>query len=266
MKCYSAILILSTILLSCKKESPKVTPPNANPTDYLLTSVTWSGPLTNGESYQLLYDSDHLVSVIEDITWSASPGNTDTAYFNFQYTDGLCSKVTRTDKTDSSYWTYEYDNMKRPVKQTNYRNGAVTTVAKYKYDDPGHLINVTVTTSTYKPVETSSFLFDSQNNLTTMNTTDAISNRQLKTEWTAFDDKVNYIKAVNGLPPGTYLFDSNSYCSASPPHNCLADNWEDISQGSGYSTQYQYQYNDQGLPTQITYFTWIMTLVYQKYR
>ena len=243
-----------------------------NPTSYVLISDTWAGPITNGTSYLFSYNSDHLISTIEWIQWSnGSTLNGDTVYYHYQYANGLCDKVIMNHNGETAYSTYEYNNKGLAIKVVLYNGNLNQRTDLYTYDSANNLIKITDSTQQLNYVY--EFSYDGNGSLTSMNTIQSQWQSQIsRYEWNNFDDKVNYIKAVNGLPPSSVsLSDDYMYSSLNSPHNYTSENYYafvNVGQpfGNPYSFSKSYQYNDEGLPTTLQSGPWTVTLVYEKYK
>jgi hypothetical protein len=117
------------------------------------------------------------------------------------------------------------------------------------------------------------FTYNSNNNLTSVTNFILWSNPQqkVKYEWLSYDNKVNFIKAVNGLPI-TFVWDNNyGAYSSSSPNNYIDQNYYvpvDNSQsfGSPHYINNSFQYNDQGLPLKQFSGPWTVTFEYEKYK
>lgn len=280
---FATILFATFLLLgvSCKKDllnssnGPYIT----NPTSYILIRETWAGPTTNGSSFLYIYDTSHLVSKIEQYEWGTYSVNGgqiqtfyDTSYYTFEYTNGLCSKSRVQSGGAEGYYAYEYNDQKLPVKRTLYYTATnnVQSYSFYKYDNANNLVEKTDSSDklNFKDV----FTYNTSNNLVSL--TDYIlwsGPQKLKYDWSTFDNKVNFIKAINGLPP-TYVLDNNFHSfSSSSPNNPVDESYYvpvDVNQlfTAPNLTNYAYQYNDEGLPTQMITGPWTVTFEYEKYK
>lgn len=281
MKKQSLLFISLAIFFSfsCKKEYIGLGS-NRNPTSYLLKKQTWTGPATNGESFSYIYNADNLVSKIERYQWgtyntNGEPQQTwhDTAYYTFEYTNGLCTKWRMQEGGADGYFIYEYNNQKLPVKRTAYftYNNTVESYSIYKYDNLNNLIEQV--DSSDKVNFRYIFTYNSNNNLTSVINYILWSTPQqkVKYEWLSFDDKVNFIKAINGLPI-TFIWDNsyNAYSSSSP-NNYLNENYYtpvDLNQPFGQANYNvnSFQYNDEGLPIKLSSGSWTITFEYEKYK
>jgi hypothetical protein len=274
MKSQPAILFLFLFfILSCRKETPQADagPKITNPTDYLLVSQTWTGPTSNGLSYILSYNDENLLSDAEDIQWwGGSTANGDTSYLHFEYSNGLCQKWTETHNGATGSAIYEYNSKGLPVKVVFYNYDTYYKTDRYEYDSDDRLVRVV--DSSWQLNFIYEYSYDDHGNPAILNKRSLTDSTKTRNEWTSYDDKVNCLRAVNGLPTESILYsDINSYYS-SMLHNVLTNNYTAI--GFINSTdpptteqyQYQYQYNEQGLPTQIVSGPWIITNTYRKYK
>ncbi|MHA4847402.1 hypothetical protein ACX0G7_24775 [Flavitalea antarctica] len=117
------------------------------------------------------------------------------------------------------------------------------------------------------------FAYNGSNNLTSITGNILWSNpkQKMKYEWLSFDNSINFIKAVNGLPP-SFFWDNNYHSySSSSPNNFIAVNYyapvnQDQSFGTPSFSNYSYESNDEGLPTKMMYGPWLVTFEYEKYK
>ncbi len=252
---------------SCKKENDfvKNNPFLTNPTSYILKRQIWTGPTANGSSFLYSYDTNHLISKIERYQWGTYSVNGgalrtwyDTAYYAFEHTNGLCTKWTIDEGGAKGYFLYEYNHYQLPAKRTiYYSNNTIQSYSFYKYNNSNNLIEKT--DSSDKVNFKYEFIYNSSNNL--ISVTDNIlwttPQRKMKYEWPAFDDKVNFIKAVNGLP-STFVWDNNYHSySSSSPNNFLSVN---------YYIPVNMDQPFEGLPTKKFYGPWIVGFEYEKYK
>ncbi len=267
----AVIILLMLLGFSCKKETQPVDAGTkmANPTDYLLVSQTWAGPTTNGESYILSYNDQNLLSDAEHIQWGGgSTANGDTSYYHFEYLNGLCQKWTITQKGNPSATFYTYNDKGLPVKVVYYDGDRYNRTDRYEYDAADRLASVT--DSGWQLEYAYEFLYDNHGNPAVIDRRSLTDSIEMRDELTSYDDKVNWVRAVNGLPSGSIFHaDINSFNSGML-HNVLTSTFS----FSGFPAnppgstqyQYQYQYNEQGLPTQMISGPWIVTNVYKKYK
>jgi hypothetical protein len=278
---FSFISVIILLNFSCRKDDSygKNNTYATNPTSYILKRQTWTGPTTNGSSFLYIYNSDNLISRIERYQWGTSSINGgplqmwyDTAYYVFEHNSGLCTRWTINEGGANGYFVYEYNPRNLPVKRTlYYGDHTIQSYDFYRYDDKDNLIEVI--DSTDKVNFQYVFAYDQRNNLTsvTNNILWPIPKQKVKYEWGSFDDKVNFIKAVNGLP-STFVWDNNYHSfSSSSPNNVVAENYyapvsTDQPFGSPNFTNYTYEYNEEGLPIKMHYGPWIVIFEYQKYR
>ena len=271
-----AVLFVTALIAACsctKRPNDEKKLEIQNPTSYLLRKIIWSGPTSNGESLAFFYNSDHLVSKIERYEWSGGPSQItyDTSYYSFEYTNGLCTKW-KVSEGFEGYFIFEYNTRNLPVKRTcYYADNSFSHATFYKYDNDDNLIEKTdsAVTIDFRSV----YAYDSNNDLVSSIEYILWSSPQqkVKYEWSNFDQKVNFIKAVNGLPV-TAAYDNNvgSYSSSSP-NNAQTENYfsrVDINQsfGSPNSSSFSYEYNEQGLPVKMKTGPWIVTFEYEKYK
>lgn len=276
----SIILIFILSGASCKKhiDTGKATPHITNPTSYILKRMIMSGPQTNGESFLFIYNKDNLVSEIQRYQWGTSsinggPTQTwyDTSYSTFEYQRGLCTKWS-VDKPGRGYFVLKYNDKNLPVSRTSYySDNRFYAHNSYTYDGAGNLIERK--DSTDKTNFLFVFSYNNSNNL--ISATDYIlwpnPQQKMKYEWLSFDNKVNFIKAVNGLPPSFVWENNYSSYSSSSPNNYLSVNFYspvnvDQPFGQPYFYSASYEYNDEGLPVKMFSGSWITTFEYEKFR
>lgn len=277
MKHISLLFGLTAILgLSCKKQSILGHPNSfiTNPTSYILKHQTWTGPTSNGESFSYFYNSENLISRIERYQWGGGGTSQmwyDTSYYQFEYNNGLCTKWTINDGFQG-YFIYKYNDQKLPLSRTiYYSDSTIQGHTFYKYDNSGNLIEKI--DSSNKVNFRNFYTYDSGNNLTsaTENILWSSPQQKLKTEYVTFDTKVNYIKAVNGLPMTTD-FDNNfhSYSTTSPNNFASSKYYTQVNIndpfGSPQIVTLTYEYNDEGLPTKMQSGPWTVIYEYAKYK
>jgi hypothetical protein len=283
MKRYAFIVILSVnlFLAGCTKDNNFMNAYIQNPTSYLLTKEEWTGPSSNGESFFFFYNDYNLVTKVERCQWGTVSVNGgpaemwyDTADYFIEYSNGLASKVTMEEGGSLAYLIYEYDNGHLPTKRTIYLpDGSVQQYSSYTYNDSDNLTEKI----DYKDADLFryEFTYNGDNNLTSVTDYILWSNPQqkMKYEWSDFDDKVNWIKTVNGLPP-TFVWDNNfgAYSSSSPSNNKNQNYFPpiDINQpfdNISFSPVYcSYEYNDEDLPTKMYSGPWVVLFEYEKYK
>jgi hypothetical protein len=274
MKRQTAIpFLLLFFMLSCRKETPQVDamPAISNPTDYLLMTQTWTAPTSNGLSYILTYNDQNLLADAEEIQWwGGSVSNGDTSYVHFEYTNGLCRKLTQTHNGSTGSVLYEYNGKGLPVKAVFYNSNEYYKTDKYQYDSADRLLRVI--DSSWQINFIYEYSYDDQGDPDMEIASNITDSSKTKYEWSSYDDKINYIRAINGLPRGYLLTGDFTGNFASMPHNVLTNNYTTTvfpysSDVPGtWQTQYQYEYNEQGLPTRIFENTWIITNTYRQYK
>ncbi len=261
---------------SCNNEGSNV---SAIPGSYLLKRQIWTAPTANGGSFLYIYNSDHLVSRIERYQWGTYSVNGgqlqtfyDTSYYALEYAGNLCTKLTISDGGADGYIAYEYNDQNLPIKSTiYYSDNTVQSYSFYKYDGLNNLIEKI--DSTDKVNFRYVFSYNESNNLTSVVNYILWPNpqRKVKYEWVAFDTKVNFIKAVNGLPI-TFRWNNNYHSySSSSPNNILTEKYYvpvniDEPFDSPNFTNYSYSYNEAGLPTTMSYGAWTVIFEYEKCR
>lgn len=271
------ILLYSSIFFSCKKQNDVpagIT--TGNPTSYILKKQTWSGPATNGQSFVYSYSSNHLVSKIERYQWGTMSENGgpvhiwhDTTSETFEYNGNLCTKWI---VNAGPYYTFDYNEHGQVSKRSFYQpDNKVYATSFYKYDALGNLVE---RTDSSQQVDFKYLLnYNADNNLTEVTCEILWSTPQQKAKYEilSFDDKTNFTKAINGLPP-VCMFDNNYHAYSSTAPNNFVDvkyygpvNMEQPF-SSPSSSYYTYQYNEEGLPLTMQYGEWVVTFEYEKYK
>jgi hypothetical protein len=263
-------------------------PYNIKPaTSSLLIEETWSGPVTNGQRFTFSYNSSNEVMKIEQWQWQGpTEPRYDTTlpqyqYTNYEYSNGLATKSWN-NGDPKSYYLY------------NYTKGLLTNMIFYTTVD----ISVDSLSHVFRdntPIRYCSYVYDSQNHLKEMRDSskngmnyseeysyndsgnivklinyqyggNAVPLKKLKYEWTSFDQKINFQKAINGLPATAVNFGGASVFSSNNQVSVNYNYYTDFSQPFGLpdTVGYTYEYNDEGLPTKMVTGPWIVTFKYKK--
>jgi hypothetical protein len=283
MKSLKLIFLFAVVIsLSCKKATyqPVAFNPAANPTSYVLISQQYTSSGIEGMVFNFSYNDQHLVSKMERYEWvevtiGSNPPyrDYDSSYFSFEYADGLCSKVTATDQNLITSWTYTYNADRLPLLRTGFIGGQEAVTDLYGYDSLDNMVSV-IDSSSGQINHIYTFTYNSDHNMTSAS--DYIPSYQElnRFAWTAFDTKVNFIKAINGYPP-TYFWDNGfDLYSSSSPNNALNETQyfptsatQPLPMSPPVSgPPFSYTYNDEGLPLTMDFGTWKVTNVYMKYK
>ena len=190
----------------------------------------------------------------------------DTSYTTFEYKNGLCYKINTIEDFGRAHRLYEYNALKLPAKATTYNfGGQLQDYTYYKYDDKDNLnekTRVSNQTTTYRW----EYSYDERRNMTREVAYALWSNPQakIKSEWSQFDDKINYTRAVNGLPID-WIFHPNS---VSPTNNRQRHSQVNITEPFNlpYENFSTYEYDSVGLPIREYSGSWIVTYEYEKYK
>jgi hypothetical protein len=269
-------LIALAGLLSCSKDiDTHAKLQNMNPTDYILTKATNTSN-TNGETNYFYYNSDKLVSGIMQCNWGMSSLNNgpwqtwyDTTDYTFEYTDGLLTKKTEhLHRRFLYFFTYEYNQLNQLVKMSVLNSdNSLQKYYQYYYDGNGNMIR-----REHRSPDlsfTDHYTYDQNNNLISEETVSKPGPYQTKykTEWITFDNKVNYTRAVNGLP----YWDHMSVSTLSPNNPISQRHYQSQKSTDPYGVpdpilSSTYTYNAAGLPTKIISGNWTVDLEYQKYK
>lgn len=261
--------ILSLLLLTvsaCKKE-------DTSPASYVLKSETFqhsSDPL--GQSYHFSYNADHLVSEMKNIRsyyYSFNNGPVEvrqtTIVTSFEYNNGLPVKATITEGSKSYYYEYTYKG--RQLDQAiGYSNGGIEKYYLFKYNSQGKLAEMIDSIPgrvNYR------YVYDYQNNNLASLTTYILYSAPLqksKVEFSNYDDKANFINAINGLP---ISFDLHSFSYFSRNNLGLKKHYATVDMDKAFGAPahtmaFTYQYNEAGLPVKMFYGGWTVSYEYQK--
>ena len=273
----SILFAILLVLVSCKKEASPPLQPSNNPTSYLLKKMTFDHTsATNGESFYFSYNSNNLVIEVKRVEWgggmiNGTPQWYFTTTYSFAYNGTLPMLCTIKENGDiRTYLEYFYQADRIYKRICKYPDGSIQYYTFYSYDGSGRVKEAIDSSDkvNFKHV------LEYNTNLTTSTTYVLWSNPQTKskTEYSSFDDKVNFIKAVNGLPPTADWdnFNLHSYSSPSPNNMGREQHFWDVDINKDYEVpstmEYSYQYNDEGLPIKMQYGGWTVTFEYQKYK
>ncbi len=262
---------------SCTKEyAPGPNTANNNPTSYLLKKVSYDNlAATNGESFHFTYNLNNLITEIRRVQWgggltNGTPQWYDTSIYHFTYDGELPIKCTITDRGIIGYFEYFYHGDQMYKKLIKYADGTIQRYTTYSYDSMGRL---TEAVDSSDKVDFRHIL-EYGSNLTTSTTYSLWRSPQTKTKtvYSFFDGKVNFMRAINGLPM-TYKWDSFNLhydCSVSPNNMGRVEHFWDVDTNKEYepptTSDFSYDYNEEGLPTRIQSGGSTVTLEYQKYK
>lgn len=134
----------------------------------------WSGEY--GENGELTNSEQHTIDMTESIDSDDTGNNSDSEIDN-----------------GSDYYDFEYDDLGRTIKQTDYSNGAITRVWTFEYDDRGNQAKVALYDSNGTLTEYYKYGYDDNGNMREVYMYD--SNEKLSLYWTnEFDERGNVIK------------------------------------------------------------------------
>jgi hypothetical protein len=275
-----SICFLLFAFFACKKDDNKdaTSSTNNNPTSYLLKKMTFEHTAaTNGLIILFEYNTNNQVSQIKNIQWNYGamnlpPGQKwyDTSTHSFNYSNNLAVSCTRKERTGTWFYDYEYRGNQIIKRTIKYADGNIQGYNFYHYNAEGKLIERV--DSTNKVTFRRSIIYDNQ--LITLITYNLWSTPQKKskTEYSNFDSKVNFTKAVNGLPANAAWddFTIGTYSSSSPNNFGFQQHYWDVDIdkdfGAPTSDNYSYEYNEEGLPTKMYYAGWTVVFEYRKYK
>jgi len=266
---------LVVALFACKKDNHQRSGGNdKNHTSYLLKKQTFDHATgTNGEFFLYEYNADDLISEIKRVQWGKNSSGQkwyDTASYSFQYSNGLPVRCTIKERGGTWYYDYTYNGSLISKKTIRYANQNVQGYSLYTYNSDDKLIEIVDSTTQVN----FRYLFDYNNNLTTLTIfrLSATPQKKSKIEYSNFDTKVNYIKAVKGLPVifAWDNFNTGSYSSSSPNNFGFEKHFWDVDINASFDVpttmNFSYEYNDEGLPVKKYYGGWTVTFEYQKYK
>jgi hypothetical protein len=281
-KLITGIALIFFVTVSCKK-SDTTPEPGDNPTHYLLTHQTFTnGTPSQDEGLILTYNSDNQVSSIKRYSYVVSSSKPDTFYTTFLYNKyGHCSMAVYRSSFNAQYpdtMFYQYAvRYSRQVTMAvyHYYSGGVfnTTTYYYSYDASGNLTAQHDTT--YGDYYNDDYSYNAMNNIK------AIDHRWLESstpkiaryEFVQFDDKVNFMLAINGLPVSfwNYVSKGGIVYSQTTPHNATTQRlFYGVTEGQPYTysrdNNYSYDYNEDGLPVKMTFTYGTFTFEYKKYK
>ena len=263
---YPLLAALLLVIAGCKKESKTTDGLTANPTNLQLVSMAWSFP-----ALHFSYDpGTHLLTGYSG-GYALLRGGLDSPFVHLVYSQGqlscLYSEEFADDTTSFHYntegwpdtitkkeglWvgppsalveatlvqTIRYNGSGQPADSYVYTTGPDTTIDHYtfSYDNNGDLTRAVDSNLTAHPVSVSI------------------------TTYTGYDNKINFIRALNGFP-ATDLFDRKLgvWYTFSP------NNVGTITKNDSVAVSYTYRYNSAGLPTTIIYGQDTVALTYQQY-
>jgi len=278
---FVALLAFSTTFLSCQKEvtinQPNLDVANRNPTSYLLRRINTENA-TNGQHFTFAYNADHQVVEMKRIQWGYGPINVtpiekwyDTTTYRIAYQGGLPVKCTLSDRFGLvRIFEYSYKGQQLSMRIQKFDENTIDRYDLYHYDSAGRLTEI-VDSSNQVDFR---YKFEYQGNLTAVTTYNLqyTPQKKSKTEYENFDTKVNYIRAVNGLPE-THNSDGmniGAYSSFSPNNYSVQKHYWDVEMNQSFNTPtvstYTYEYNDQGLPVKKKSGGTTWTFEYQKYK
>jgi hypothetical protein len=281
-KLITGFAILLVVTVSCKKS--ETTPlAGGNPTHYLLTRETYTnGTPSANEGLIFTYNSNNLVIGVKRYANIISGSKADTIYTTFQYNKyDHCSMVVSNWSFNAGYpdtMLYQYADpysslITSAVHKGNSGGVAYTTTYYYTYDAYGNL-------STRHDTSGGSwnnfdYTYDAMGNLQCMDMhfTEGAKPRKARYEFPQFDDKVNYMLAVNGLPPlfWNYGGRSASQYPQTAAHNATLQRlYTSVNEDQPFNYSrddvYTYEYNEDGLPTKMSYKYGTFTFEYKKYK
>jgi hypothetical protein len=282
-----AVFCCMLMFTNCKKEN-SVASLSSNPTSYELTSIVWSGPTTNGQSFYFTFNSSHLLTDYKRIQWGQGgynitdsgniplPGWADTGYYHLEYSNGRVARQYIADTVGGmfGYWTYAYNSQGWLTSvRTYYLNGQPENITyTYQYNGMGQVTDMWEYGATPMPDYHSVYSYDSKGDLerevdSTL-FTDPVWIQV--TDYTSYDNGINVARALNGYVLSTSTTNNFGFSSSISPNNVTGISYYgSIVPGDPFGLlavdSSSYQYNDAGLPVQQLAGPWIITYTYTKY-
>jgi hypothetical protein len=272
--------LVSIVFISCKKDTVPAAVDNGkgNPTSYVLEQLSYeANGGTDGSTFQFQYNANNQVSEIKNVQWTKITYNNDppvrqesTTTYTFDYINQMAVKCTQNVGTAS--WTAEYNYVGDQISRKTIRlaSGLAQDSTLYKYDTEGKLTETLI--STDKANYRSEFTYSNDLITRTNYILNANPQQKYRIGFSGFDNKINFIRAINGLPKG---FGGEEYSfffyATNAPGNYtqtkyygftgLNDNFTAFS-----TTKYTYEYNEEGLPTRMYADDYATTFKYRKYK
>jgi hypothetical protein len=272
------------LLFACSRTAPSS--PIAitqNPTSYELLSIVWSGPPPNtvgiaptfGQAVYFTYNSNNLLTDYRRLDWGGdsipSSGPPDTNYYNYhlEYTNGLVSRMDHPYSGGESWNIYTYNTNAQVLSVKGYTAGNIfNTETDYQYDSHGNRV-LEAYSDGGQLLYHITYVFDNNDNILskTDSTLWSTQNQVARTVYNGFDNKVNFLKAINGFPGDEAIYwypltaSNNPTSQISYPAVFTGQPF-----GAGIPQTFSYEYNDEGLPTIIRTGSQVITLTYRKFR
>jgi hypothetical protein len=271
------LFIVTTLILlvNCQKERTEPSAMSLKPLSYILTKQTFTTSLgNNGQWYEYFYNQDNLVEEIRRIQWGTQTidggeSNTwqDTTYQIFEYANNLPVKCTVKNNSNTWYYEYEYTDGLITKKTVFYHDYSVQNYSFYRYDSQDRLIEAIDSTDKVNYRDT--FEYNENNNVKTHTTFNMWDTPQKKKKFAFidFDNKVNFSIAINGIPlVETFIM-----------HSCVSQNnivkeesYTYVDSQNEYDSpsidSYYYEYNEEGLPLVRKIGGLTFTYEYEKFR
>lgn len=202
--------LVSFVFISCKKNTEPAVVDNGhgNPTSYVLEQLSYEANSgTDGSSFYFQYNTNNQVSEIRNVHWTKIAYNNDppvrqenTTTYSFEYVNQLAVKCTQ--NVGFASWTieYGYSGDKIAKKTIRLANGIAQDSTLYKYDTEGKLIEAVIYTD--KANFRSEFTYDNDLISRTNYILNTNPQQKYKIGFSGFDNKINFIRTINGLPKG----------------------------------------------------------------
>ncbi len=270
MKNLIVITTAIVLLSACKKQPTVYTNPD-NPTNYVLKKLTFASS-DDSEIYICNYDAAYRLQRIDWSKWQQGSNN-GTASFSFDYAGNLCTKITYAYSSNPYIYAYNYTyNGNRQLTWCSVSGLSIYDYRYYGYDGAGSMN--TLTDSSGNGLAQTTYTYDTNKNLATQPHYYGGHNgpQYSKTIFYAYDDKVNFMKTINGIPPDFTLQYYTDFT-----FNLLSTN--NISSFTSYSlaslagpaydslsSNYSYEYTAAGLPAKVTNRDAKALFEYEKFR
>ena len=272
--------VVSIVFIACKKDTVPALVDNGkgNPTSYVLEQLSYEARGgTDGSTLHFRYNANNQVSEIRNVQWTDISYNNDppvrqesTTTYRFEYLNQKVVKCIQ--NLGFASWTVEYDYAGDQISRKTIRlaNGIAQDSTLYKYDTDGKLTGAVIYTD--KANHRSEFSYSNDLITRTNYILNTNPQQKYKIAFSGFDNKINYIRTINGLPKafGGEEYSFFFYATNAPGNYTetryynftgLNDNF------SSFSTiKYNYEYNEEGLPTMMYADDYTTIFQYRKYK
>jgi hypothetical protein len=264
--------IVSIVLISCTKDDVTgiVGIEKGNPTSYLLEQLTYvERDGSNSAHHYFQYDSSDQVTEIKGVSWKN--GRYEIIFtYRFEYVNQLAVKCRLNADLGSSITDYDYigDHVSKQTRRLT--DGTFQDSTVYEYDSDGKPVETIVYTD--KVAKRSQYTYDK--NIITRKTYIFNNSPQekYKIEYSGFDNKINFIRTINGLPKIFVGDDFSFFLSTTPAigNHTIMKYYANVRLNENYGVfdtyKNSYEYNEEGLPTKMHFDGFTIIFKYRKYK